>query len=350
MAGVKTKVLKAAMAGLYHSGAHRLLAPYTQGTGLIFTLHQVRPEEDKAFAPNRILEVTPEFLDAVLDQVQEAGLDVVSLDEAMRRLKEGDERRFVGFTFDDGYRDNLKYAYPLFQRRSLPLTLYVPTDYPDGRGELWWLALEEIVRRADGIELCRNGELWQLPTATLAEKERAFEEIYWWLRGLDEATQRGIVRILADRYDVDMQAMTRELIVNWDEIRGLAADPLVTVGAHTKGHYALAKLSPEKAREEMVGSADRLEQELGLRPLHFSYPYGDATSAGPREFALARDAGFATAVTTRKGMLFPAHLRHRRALPRVSLNGEYQSLTYTALYLSGAPFALVNGFQQVNAA
>ena len=350
MAGVKTKVLKAAMSGLYHSGAHRLLAPYTQGTGLIFTLHQVRPDEDKAFAPNRILEVTPEFLDAVLDQVQEAGLDVVSLDEAMRRLKEGDERRFVCFTFDDGYRDNLHYAYPLFKRRGLPFTLYVPTDYPDGRGELWWLALEEIVRRADGIELCRNGELWQLPTATLAEKERAFEEIYWWLRGLDEATQRSIVRILADRYDVDMPAMTRELIMNWDEIRQLAGDPLVTIGAHTKGHYALAKLSPERAREEMVESADRLELELGVRPRHFGYPYGDASSAGPREFALARAAGFDTAVTTRKGMLFPAHLRHRTALPRVSLNGEYQSLTYTALYLSGAPFALVNGFQQVNAA
>ncbi|HBR27000.1 MAG TPA: polysaccharide deacetylase, partial [Rhizobiales bacterium] len=51
--------------------------------------------------PNRILEVTPEFLDAVLDQVQEAGLDVVSLDEAVLRLQEGDDRRFACFTFDD---------------------------------------------------------------------------------------------------------------------------------------------------------------------------------------------------------------------------------------------------------
>ena len=88
MAKVKTAVMKAAMSGLYHTGAHRLLAPYTQGQGVIFTLHHVRPEpeEPKAFAPNRILEVTPEFLDAVLDQVQEAGLDVVSLDEAVRKL------------------------------------------------------------------------------------------------------------------------------------------------------------------------------------------------------------------------------------------------------------------------
>jgi len=352
LAKVKTAMMKAAMSGLYHTGAHRLLAPYTQGVGVIFTLHHVRPEPDepKAFAPNRILEVTPGFLDAVLDQVQEAGLDVISLDEAVQRLGDGDARRFACFTFDDGYRDNLEYALPLFQRRSLPLTLYVPTDYPDGNGELWWLALEEIVARADEIELFRNGGLWRLPASTVAEKTRAFEEIYWWLRLIDEATQRQIVRTLADRYDVDMAADCSRLVMNWDEIRTMAADPLVTIGAHTKGHFAVSKLCASRACEEMGGSADRIEQELGARPLHFSFPYGDPASAGRRDFALARQMGFKTAVTTRKGMLFPAHRRHLMSLPRVSLNGEYQSLTYTALYLSGAPFALWNRFQQVNAA
>ena len=83
---MKTAMMKAAMSGLYHTGAHRLLAPYTQGVGVIFTLHHVRPELDRPddFAPNRILEVTPDFLDAVLDQVQEAGLDVVSLTRRRR--------------------------------------------------------------------------------------------------------------------------------------------------------------------------------------------------------------------------------------------------------------------------
>ncbi len=94
--------------------------------------------------------------------------------------------------------------------------------------------------------------------------------------------------------------------MNWDEIRTMAADPLVTIGAHTKGHFAISKLSDERAHEEMGGSADRIEQELGRRPVHFSFPYGDPGSAGPRDFALAREAGFKTAVTTRKGMLFPA--------------------------------------------
>jgi peptidoglycan/xylan/chitin deacetylase (PgdA/CDA1 family) len=89
--------------------------------------------------------------------------------------------------------------------------------------------------------------------------------------------------------------------MKWDEIRTMAADPLVTICAHTKGHFAISKLSDERADEEMAGSADRIEQELG-RPIHFSFPYGDPGSAGPRDFALAREAGFKTA--GRKGMLF----------------------------------------------
>ena len=226
----------------------------------------------------------------------------------------------------------------------------MPTDYSDGTGELWWLALEDVVARASEIELCRDGGLWRLTCSTAKEKTRAYQEIYGWLRMVDEATQRRVVRKLAERYGVDMAGDCHRLVMGWDEVRTLAADPLVTIGAHTKGHFAVAKLSDERAYDEMVGSADRLEQELGQRPAHFSFPYGDPGSAGPRDFALAKQAGFKTAVTTRKGMLFDEHRRHLTALPRVSLSGEYQSLTYTALYLSGAPFALWNRFQHVDAA
>ncbi len=58
---------------------------------------------------------------------------------------------------------------------------------------------------------------------------------------------------------------------------------------------------------------------------HFAYPIGKRRAAGPREFELAAQGGFTTAVTTRPGMLFAPHAAHRHALPRLSLNGRYQS-------------------------
>ena len=89
---------------------------------------------------------------------------------------------------------------------------------------------------------------------------------------------------------------------------------------------------------------------LDRRPLHFAYPYGDSRSASPREFRLARELGFATAVTTRKGLIFDAHEDHLTALPRLSLSGDYQKPRYVEVLLSGVPFLLFNGLRRVKTA
>ena len=93
-----------------------------------------------------------------------------------------------------------------------------------------------------------------------------------------------------------------------------------------------------------------IEAVLGRPPAHLAYPYGDPTTAGPREFRIAAELGFKTAVTTRPGMLFPAHRDHLTALPRVSLNGNWQDIGYCEVLLSGAPFALWNRGRRLNVA
>jgi peptidoglycan/xylan/chitin deacetylase (PgdA/CDA1 family) len=93
-----------------------------------------------------------------------------------------------------------------------------------------------------------------------------------------------------------------------------------------------------------------IEAALGKRPQHLSYPVGDPTSAGPREFRVAAELGFKTAVTTRPGVVFRSHREHLTALPRISVNGEFQSQRYLKVLMSGAATALWNGFKRVNAA
>jgi peptidoglycan/xylan/chitin deacetylase (PgdA/CDA1 family) len=65
---------------------------------------------------------------------------------------------------------------------------------------------------------------------------------------------------------------------------------------------------------------------------------------------MAGELGFATAVTTRPGVLFAEHRDHLQALPRISVNGEFQRLRYLEVLLSGAPTALMNRFRRVSAA
>ena len=139
-----------------------------------------------------------------------------------------------------------------------------------------------------------------------------------------EAELRDVVHDLAACYHVDMAAFCSELCMGWQEIAELAADPLVTIGAHTVNHPMLAKLPQTAVRSEMDMSRSVIEAALGMRPEHLAYPVGDPTSAGPREFRIAAELGFKTAVTTRPGVLFAAHSQHLTALPRISVNGEFQ--------------------------
>jgi peptidoglycan/xylan/chitin deacetylase (PgdA/CDA1 family) len=352
LTGLKKTVIRGGLETLYFSAAHVLMRPFVSGVGAILTLHHVRPPRLDRFQPNRLLEVTPSFLEDVLRYLRRSRLDLISLDEMHRRLTEREfGRRFVCITIDDGYRDTLQWAYPILKKHRVPFAVYIPTSFPDRLGELWWLALEAVVARNKGISLLIDGREQSFECASVAEKRHVYEQLYGWVRSFKtEDELRRVVRDLSARYQVDIAAFCRELCMSWEELGRLAAEPLVTIGAHTVNHVMLAKVPHSAARSEMEMSRSVIEASLGVRPDHLSYPVGDRTSAGPREFRIAAELGFKTAVTTRPGVLFAAHRNHLTALPRISLNGEHQQLRYVRVLLSGAATAVWNGFRRIDAA
>ncbi|HEY0032472.1 MAG TPA: polysaccharide deacetylase family protein, partial [Devosia sp.] len=176
-------------------------------------------------------------------------------------------------------------------------------------------------------------------TITAKQKADAFNTLYWQLRKMPEPERVSLVRSFAASYGYDLEKQCRDLIMDWQELRLFAGEPLCTIGAHTVHHYELAKLPLEQARSEMAQSADILLAQFGQRPAHFSYPLGGPLSAGKREFELARELGFRSAVTTRPGGLYPRHAQNPHALPRVSLNGYFQSPRYVDVFASGAIFS-----------
>jgi peptidoglycan/xylan/chitin deacetylase (PgdA/CDA1 family) len=348
---VKDKIIGTGFAAFRATGLHRLAAAATRGRGAILMFHNVRPwtPPTPGFSPNRLLEITPEFLDEVLRLVRRSGFDVVSLDEAIGRIAVGGAP-FVALTFDDGYRDTFEHALPVLERHQAPFTVYVATGFADRTAGMWWLDLEEALRRAEQIEIADGDWSFSAPTGTPKEKTQAFAQLYWALRGGSEERLLRLVGALAQRQGVDGAAIVETECLDWAGIERLSRHPLATIGAHTVSHRMLAKWPVEVARAEMRQSKARVEEKLGLAVRHLAYPVGDPTSAGPREFALARELGFASAVTTRPGMIFPGHRDCLTALPRASVNGCWQDIGYFEVLLSGAPFALWNRGRRVNAA
>ena len=346
-------IIRTGLETLYFSGMHHFMRPLVGGVGAILTMHHVRPRRPDAFQPNRLLEITPHFLEGLLKRLSRARIDVISLDEMHQRFVSEDyKRRFVCITFDDGYKDVKEHAYPLLRKYKLPFAMYIPTSFPDRLGEMWWTALEAVIAQNNRIGMVINGKDQFFECGSVREKRELYEAVYGYIRSMKtEDELRKFVRDLCATYRVDIAAFCRELCMDWQELAEMAADPLVTIGAHTVNHMMLKKMaSDEAARAEMEMSRSVLEAALGKRPQHLAYPVGDPTSAGPREFRIAAELGFKTATTTRPGVLFKAHREHLTALPRISVNGEFQQQRYMKVLMSGAGTALLNRFRRVNAA
>jgi peptidoglycan/xylan/chitin deacetylase (PgdA/CDA1 family) len=157
-----------------------------------------------------LLDVSTEAFEEQLKYLQDH-FEVGSMDEAVAELAGGLKRSFAVLTFDDCYFDFYMKAFPILQRRGLPSTIYLPTQFCD-EGKFPWDA----------------------------------------------------------RYSTrqDIRCMT------WSELTELHNTDSVEIGSHTHSHPRLDRIGREQTEAEIKLSADLISANLGERPRHFSCPYG----------------------------------------------------------------------------
>jgi peptidoglycan/xylan/chitin deacetylase (PgdA/CDA1 family) len=328
-------IAKRVVLSLAHTmGLHHLARPLLGGVGTIFVIHRVIEPGEPVLDPTQA--VATEVIEQCLDYVLRAGYEIISLDEIPDRLaldtaRPHARRPFVCFTFDDGYRDNLTLALPLFRRFQAPLAIYVLTGFPDRQFTYWWRAAERLVLHHDVIRLRSESGVRSLASHTFAEKRAAYFTLcHTLIRNLHD-----IALPLFAAYGIDPCRLLSEDTLSWSDLRQLALDPLVTIGAHTITHPILSELNAHSAREELAASKARLEEVLGISVRHFAYPYGGSSACGRREYALAQEVGFKTATTTRPRNVFPSDRHHLWSLPRISLNDTVSPISDLQLQLSG---------------
>lgn len=312
--------------------------PQAAGRGVIFTLHHVRPARADLFDANAHLSVTPEFLDQAIAVCRTSGFVPVALEALPGLLADPDDRRrFVSFTLDDGFRNNAEYAAPVFRKHEVPCTIFVTEGFVERTRSLWWETAAALVRdlstlRIDGATLDLN---------TRARKIAGFDRLTELVLSTDEDS--GVERLdrIARAHGVDPLAITADLTMSAEELRRLARDPLVRIGAHTLTHVNLRRVDEKRLRAEIAGSAAAVQRYAGYRPLAFAYPYGFAAAVGAREIQAVAEAGFKIAVTTQPGVLQPADVEQPTAFHRVSLSGLYQKRRHVRSLLSGIPFRLM---------
>lgn len=308
----------------YEAGLYRSVSAIYGGRGVIFSLHRVVEQGQSAFNPHQKLRA--DVLDDILGAVRRLGWEIVSIDDVHRRLTEEadparkndvERRRFACFTFDDGYVDNLTLALPIFRKHQAPLSLFVATGIVERQLFYWWGANEELVLRSDRIELPPIGESGPrvLEARCGAEKVLAYQT-------LDELCHKSgaalfpVLRQLYDQVGISpLEILDRDALTT-AQVMKMASDPLVTIGSHSMAHERLSLMAEEAVLFEMQESRRKLENWSDTQIRHFAYPFGRSDACGPREFAIAKQSVFRTAVTTRQGNIFPEHSNFLECLPR----------------------------------
>jgi len=246
---------------------------------------------------------------------------------ARRRLPE----RAVAVTFDDGYADNLEIAAPILAEHGIPATLFVATDLVDAGGPPWWDQLAALLlepgQLPPTLTLSSGTKPWRIPPLAVDERGpspnapqpwdaapgtrlRTFYEVWLALRALDARTRETALDEIAEWAGTSRSS--GHVMLTWEQVRGFAALPGLTLGAHTITHPALPTCSPEHARAEITGGADRLRTQTGVEVEQFAYPFGAWTRSVAR---LVDDLGFRAAYTTAGNAISWSSSPH--ALPRV---------------------------------
>lgn len=310
-----------------------------RGAGAILQFQRVRPRHPARFQPLQALEITPGFLDRAIRALRRWKYDIVSIDEVCRRaVTLASPQRFVCLTFDGCYKDVITSAYPVLSRHAVPFAVYVPTAFPDGIGEAWWLALEQVIAQERRVSLAMGREEMHFNVANTGEKYQLYDFLSRWLRSLEPAELSAAVKDLCTRYTIDLAALSREASLDWRDLATLAADPLVTLGGATVNFPVLSNMKDAAALREITMGRAVVEAALQRDIRHFAYPFGDRTSWQRRHMAMAEEAGFVSAVSAIPDVIEPAGHTPLLALPRISWDGRQNSLRALRVMLSGARF------------
>ena len=133
--------------------------------------------------------------------------------------------RFVCLTFDGSYKDVIDWAHPVLRKHGVPFTVYLPTAFPDGVGEAWWLALEELIARENRLSMVIDRKERRFATSSTEEKSQTYEFLASWMRTLTPADISLAINDLCTRYSVDLLALSRSASMDWDHLARLAVDP-----------------------------------------------------------------------------------------------------------------------------
>ena len=251
---------------------------------------------------------------------------IVPLDWLVEQLRQGKPMpsNVACITFDDGYKDNYTFAYPILRKYNAPATIFLTTGYI---GRSWPFHKARFAIWNTHVTKFKVKGLGSYRLKSLSDRLAAMQRIELLLDELPEREKNHAIETLLKTLRVDLpDGFGERLTLSWGEILEMSQNG-ISFGAHTVTHTTLTKLPIEEAREEIVRSKDDIEERLGASCTLFACPNGEFNA---EIIECLKEEGFKGAVTTVPRMIT------KRANPfmldRITAGSDFY--TFKA-YLSG---------------
>jgi len=275
--------------------------------------------------------------------------DIISLDELLDRWRTDRlkrDRAYCVITFDDGWKDNYQFAFPVLMKYRIPATIFLATDYigtarwfwPDQMMPLLKKLTEDTTGAADRKSV--STILAEMIGVTLSPLDGIFrrgesgdpidpDAIIEFCKEVDVGRIQQIIDRLSRALRMDLP--TQRVLLNWEEVREMAGKG-VTFGSHSCSHRIMTQIPLAEVKTELADSRQALLQQ-GIKPVPvFCYPNGNFNQEIK---TLVRECGFDAAVGCGVG-LEGDHPDDLFALKRISLHEDSTaSVPLLALALSG---------------
>lgn len=296
------------------------LSKFSHATGLMPLLRRLRVgrrDELRILAYHRVLEsADPPGFDFDIELISATARDfreqmamvrrrfhpmrfdeVLSYVDAGRRLPS----RAVLITFDDGYDDNYRIAYPILRELDLSAMFFVSTGHIDsGLPYAYdWLVHMISTTRAQALQAPELDQEWPLPDS-LAERRALANVVLNRLKSLPASEQAALIGRLEAEWGMPRAPHPDGSPMNWDQLREMRLGGM-EVGSHGVNHCMLAKLPVEAMRHEVEASKHTLERELDAPAQFLSYPVGGTDAFDETVVEAVRDAGYRLACSYLSG-------------------------------------------------
>lgn len=230
---------------------------------------------------------------------------VISIDEIDNYFSESKNhnKNAAVVTFDDGYEDNYKYAFPILKRYSIPAIIYVPTLFINGVASLWWDDLACLFEKTKKkkIRMVYKKEWYNFSLKSDACKKKTFYHLSNILKYSNKHEIDDLLNYLSNLLEVH-NADKPSYFLSWKQIEEMSKYNIL-FGAHTHSHSNVVLLDKKKLNEEIIKPKQIIEQHINKKVKWFSYPYGEKGDFNKESIDVLRKAGYTNSVTMLQGFV-----------------------------------------------